>query len=444
MSEETNDSMNIVPKTAGGLLAVPGLVSLAGDWVALASLFTKISAVTGDIPRIAKNLQNNSQGWKAAGWDDVADAVNESLAKHKLAVVPSQIGTAEVWEVGQTRNGAIISRHKVRVRFILGDGDTGAMMISEWEGFANDFDDKGIDKAFTYTVKSFLKKTFVISTGDERDADRHSYQSPEEGFQPPQQPQAPQQRSPQQKPAAQPKPAAKPAEPAAKPELHEVPKNQPPASQNGSEPPSFQMLAKFAHETLAYEKEDIADILDHFKLVKGKNGHVGWTLEQHPEMLDSLIQWKAFHGIGKEHEREISPAGDWTFESARRWLTSQGIAEPYTSEAIANAIPIFQQYIDMSLKLVAMMPLGEAIKVIVAANIGPWRPEKSDLMIAAVRDALKPAIKDDIAKLTEGLGAAITEVAPIEEVIANGAEPEAEAEPEDLFGDLFGDSQLTL
>jgi hypothetical protein len=143
----------------------------AKDWESAASLFAKIAKVTGSVGGLRETGKNKDQGYSYTSYDDV-------VAPLKAALKDANLGQSmQIQEVSQVPDGKGVRTH-LRVSLILGDGDTGAMMVNTLHGEAMDYGtaDKGINKAYTAAQKHGLKRLFLLATYDdaEDDADAKS------------------------------------------------------------------------------------------------------------------------------------------------------------------------------------------------------------------------------------------------------------------------------
>jgi hypothetical protein len=130
-----------------------------------ATLYKKMAAVMGALKRVPKEGTNAHFGYKYARAEDVADEIRAQLAAQNIAFF------AEI--VSKQLDG---SMWIVDFVFTFACGDTGATISKAWSSEAvaansKGRDDKGLNKAATAAEKYFLLKTFIVSTGDEPDAD---------------------------------------------------------------------------------------------------------------------------------------------------------------------------------------------------------------------------------------------------------------------------------
>lgn len=129
-------------------------------------LFAKLAKVLGEVHRVPKNGRNQFQKYDYTTESDAADHLRPLLAKHGIGVLVA------VADVQREDNGITL----VRVDITLGD-ESGATLTTTSYGEARDVDskgsrqDKGLYKAVTGAVKYWMFKTFLISTGDDPEAD---------------------------------------------------------------------------------------------------------------------------------------------------------------------------------------------------------------------------------------------------------------------------------
>lgn len=142
-------------------------IQLTDDMKAKASLYAKMARVMSTMSRLPKDGTNTFFNYKFVEAGAVADAVRSALAEQNVAFFAELTGLKE-------SDGVLVARFNMT----FADGDTGATATHQWFGEAQSRnkngsrDDKAINKAATAAQKYFLLKTFMISTGDEPDADQ--------------------------------------------------------------------------------------------------------------------------------------------------------------------------------------------------------------------------------------------------------------------------------
>ena len=134
-----------------------------------ATLYAKKAAVMGELSQIAKGGKVESQkvNYSYATAEAVAEAVRPAMAVHGLSL------TLDIVNVDKQE-----TLWRVDLLFTLGCGETGATETSRYVGFAYDNQDKGFNKAVTSAEKYFLMKTFILSSGDDADADAQGAPKP--------------------------------------------------------------------------------------------------------------------------------------------------------------------------------------------------------------------------------------------------------------------------
>ncbi len=131
-------------------------------------IYEAIPKVMADINPVGKDKVNNQQKFKYRGVDDVMNAINPALVKHKVFVVPEIL--EQIREDRVTNNGAklIYSICKIRYRFCAEDGSyVEAVTIGE----GMDSGDKATNKAMAIAFKYACFQVFCIPTEEMKDPD---------------------------------------------------------------------------------------------------------------------------------------------------------------------------------------------------------------------------------------------------------------------------------
>jgi hypothetical protein len=120
------------------------------------------------INRLPKHGKHQEQKWTYTTSEDVKEAVRQAMSDEGLALMFS----LDQYEVirGNDKNPRAY-RVVGQVTFTIGDGETGQTVSRSIWGEAVDYSDKAFFKLYTTTLKYFLLTTFLISSGDELDAD---------------------------------------------------------------------------------------------------------------------------------------------------------------------------------------------------------------------------------------------------------------------------------
>lgn len=142
------------------------------DPVSKATLYRKIAAVAGAIDRVGKDGYNPQLKYKYATPATIMEAVKPLLAEQNLAIVPMMHGVIKEPTGSKTQSGAEKVLTRVEMNYVIIDGETGESLSCAWVGEGEDWSDKGIAKAQTIALRTFLIQLFQIPSGDEEtDAD---------------------------------------------------------------------------------------------------------------------------------------------------------------------------------------------------------------------------------------------------------------------------------
>lgn len=135
------------------------------------SLAAKLAEITGHMAGIPKDGWNANQKYKFVKESDVAERVSALLAERKVFLHQTVISSSREPLYTTSSNATMWMTHVV-MQFQFIDGESGEVMTSAtFEGDGADTGDKGIYKAMTGAEKYFLMKTFLVSTGDDPEAD---------------------------------------------------------------------------------------------------------------------------------------------------------------------------------------------------------------------------------------------------------------------------------
>lgn len=136
------------------------------------SLAWKLAEVGGEVGKIAKDGWNANQKYKFVKESDVSAAISPLLAERHIFLWSDEVERSE-HELFKTQNNAIMWKVMVNVAYQFIDGETGEVTpIQHRWGDGADTSDKALPKAQSMSLKYFLLKTFLLSTGtDDAEAD---------------------------------------------------------------------------------------------------------------------------------------------------------------------------------------------------------------------------------------------------------------------------------
>lgn len=131
-------------------------------------IYEAISNVMAEIGAIGKEKKNQQQGFMYRGIDDVMNALQPALVKHKVFIAPEVI--SEQREERQTQKGGILfyTRLEIAFKFYAVDG---SFIETKVIGEAMDSGDKATNKAMSIGYKYACFQVFCIPTEEMRDPD---------------------------------------------------------------------------------------------------------------------------------------------------------------------------------------------------------------------------------------------------------------------------------
>jgi len=138
------------------------------------NIYESITKIMSELGAISKDKVNSQQGFKYRGIDDVMNALNPLLAKHKVFVVPEVIEHKREERTSSKGNVLLYSICTIKYTFYAEDG-TSVFAVVIGEGM--DSGDKATNKAMAIAMKYACFQTFCIPTGDDPDSETYELQS---------------------------------------------------------------------------------------------------------------------------------------------------------------------------------------------------------------------------------------------------------------------------
>ena len=132
-------------------------------------IYTAICNIINDIGAIGKN-KRSQQGFQYRGIDDVMNALQPLLAKHKVFVVPTVLEQQRSEKQTKSGGTSFVSIFKIKYTFYAEDG---SFIESVTIGEAADTGDKGSNKSMAIAFKYALFQVFCIPTEEMPDPDAH-------------------------------------------------------------------------------------------------------------------------------------------------------------------------------------------------------------------------------------------------------------------------------
>ena len=137
------------------------------------SLHAKVAKViTATVEGVTKDGRNTFHNYDYTTAEAILRAIRTPLAENGLALMPSLDSIEE--RTIKTSKGGESTITTVWVTFRLVDSETGQEAEMRWAGQGDDPADKGLGKAYTNAIKTFLREQFLLPQGDDPEADKRT------------------------------------------------------------------------------------------------------------------------------------------------------------------------------------------------------------------------------------------------------------------------------
>lgn len=124
---------------------------------------------------IGKSRNNQQQGYKFRGIDEVLNALSAIISSEKLVIIP-HVQSRDVTE-RQTKSGGALFSVVVRVDYTFISAEDGSReVVGPFDGEAMDSADKATNKAMSAAYKYMAIQTFCIPTQGDNDADATTHE----------------------------------------------------------------------------------------------------------------------------------------------------------------------------------------------------------------------------------------------------------------------------
>lgn len=133
-------------------------------------IYSALAAVTADVGAVGKTHPNKQQGWKFRSIDDVFNALNPALAKHKVTIIPQMVSRTKE-KVGETSRGTAMTMTSCEMKYTLMAEDGSFVEAGPIWGEGLDTGDKGTNKAMSIAYKYLCFQVFCIPTEEMIDPD---------------------------------------------------------------------------------------------------------------------------------------------------------------------------------------------------------------------------------------------------------------------------------
>jgi hypothetical protein len=133
-------------------------------------LYAKLAQVAGEVSGVGKDGRNDFHKYDYTTAEAMLRAIRGPLIERGVVLMPSVTAVTER-EIS-TNNGKASTVTTVHVDFTFVDAESGAMHKCSWAGQGDDPADKGLGKAYTNAIKTFLREAFLLPMGDDPEADK--------------------------------------------------------------------------------------------------------------------------------------------------------------------------------------------------------------------------------------------------------------------------------
>lgn len=131
-------------------------------------IFEAISNVMAEIGAIGKEKKNQQQGFMYRGIDDVMNALQPALVKHRVFIAPEVL--SEQREERASKNGGVMFSVRLEISYKFYTID-GSFIETKVIGEAMDSGDKATNKAMSIGYKYACFQVFCIPTEEMKDPD---------------------------------------------------------------------------------------------------------------------------------------------------------------------------------------------------------------------------------------------------------------------------------
>ena len=125
-----------------------------------------------EVEEISKDRHNAAQNYDFVSADNMIGTLRMKLLSRGVLLLAAEDSMDE--RARQTRQGSETSITTVHIDFVFLHARTGERIELRWPGRGEDPMDKGVGKALTNALKTFLRQQFLLPYGDDPEADEGS------------------------------------------------------------------------------------------------------------------------------------------------------------------------------------------------------------------------------------------------------------------------------
>jgi hypothetical protein len=131
-------------------------------------LYAKLADAFAALEEVERDKRHENQGWSYSSADAVKRAVRDELRNRRVLVLPAAREYTE--RPFETSNGKQRIVTTASLEFTLVDAETGESMTLQWLGAGADDAEKGLGKAITVGLRTFLSDLFLLPAGEDTSA----------------------------------------------------------------------------------------------------------------------------------------------------------------------------------------------------------------------------------------------------------------------------------
>ena len=133
------------------------------------NLHQKLAEAALSIKGVEKDGRNDFHKYDYTSAEGLLRTVRGELLERGIVLLPSVLAIEE--RPVKTAKGNDSTVTTVRMEFALVDSETGEREDQTWAGTGDDPGDKGLYKAYTGAIKTFLRELLLLPMGDDPEAD---------------------------------------------------------------------------------------------------------------------------------------------------------------------------------------------------------------------------------------------------------------------------------
>lgn len=136
-------------------------------------IYAAMCAIMADVEPIAKSRKNETQKYQFRGIDDVYEALQAILVKHKVFTLPTILEQTREEKIN--KSGGLNLYSILKIQYTFYSGEDGSSVTASVIGEGMDNGDKSSNKAMSVGHKYTLLQAFAIPTKEPKDPENDSH-----------------------------------------------------------------------------------------------------------------------------------------------------------------------------------------------------------------------------------------------------------------------------